>query len=157
MKTKYRFSLSIGTSSLIMIFAVLCLTLFATLSLLMAKHEMNLSAKYAANISAYYGADTQATQNLQSIDSWLTQASQLYGNENDRKAFIEQQCIKFGFNCDVKDDILYIAFSEDINEVQSLKVILKITSVTNKTYDIIQWKQANIGEFIVDDTIDVYK
>jgi hypothetical protein len=140
-----------------MIFAVICLTLLATLSLLTAKHEMTLSDKYTSSIDAYYTADSKAVQSLQKIYNSLTQASELYANKEDQMSYLKQQCKNYDFNCEAKDDILYISYAEEIDNTQTLKVIIKITSIPDKTYEIMQWKKINTHDFIIDDTIDVYK
>ncbi len=50
----------LGASSLLMIFAVLCLTIFALLSLNTAAAGARLSDRSAAAVTAYYQAETQA-------------------------------------------------------------------------------------------------
>lgn len=140
-----------------MIFAVLCLTLFATLSLLTAKHEMNLTDKYVSFVNAYYNADSKATQNLQIIYTLLTQASASFADKSEQVDYLHRQCKNYDFNCEAKDDILYISYDEMIDGTQTLQVIIKITSISDKTYEIMQWKKVNTGDFTIDDTIDVYK
>ena len=60
MKTKRLSPPIIGASSLLVIFAVLCLTVFALLTLSTAKDEQNLSNVSANAVSAYYKADAEA-------------------------------------------------------------------------------------------------
>ncbi|MDD4774448.1 MAG: hypothetical protein PHZ09_12735 [Eubacteriales bacterium] len=50
-----------GSLSLVMIFAVLCLTIFAALSLLTSKAELTLTNRWADSVAAYYRADSEAT------------------------------------------------------------------------------------------------
>ncbi|MBO4971283.1 MAG: hypothetical protein J6D45_00540 [Clostridia bacterium] len=50
----------VGGSSLLVIFAVLCLTVFALLTISTAKAERNLSDVSANAVVAYYGADAEA-------------------------------------------------------------------------------------------------
>lgn len=52
----------IGGSSLIMVFAVLCLTVFTLLTLSTVQADRRLSDLSADAVSAYYAADTQAEQ-----------------------------------------------------------------------------------------------
>lgn len=54
----------VGGSSLLVIFAVLCLTIFALLSLTTAQAGSRLSAQSAEAVSAYYEADCQAEEIL---------------------------------------------------------------------------------------------
>ena len=60
MKTKRFFPPLIGGSSLLVIFAILCLTVFAILALSTAKAEQKLSQISANAVSAYYQADADA-------------------------------------------------------------------------------------------------
>ena len=50
----------VGGSSLIMVFAVLCLTVFTLLTLSTVQADRRLSEVTAEAVSAYYAADTEA-------------------------------------------------------------------------------------------------
>ena len=50
----------LGGASVIMVFAVLCLTIFAVLTLLTVESEARISASYAASVDNYYRADAEA-------------------------------------------------------------------------------------------------
>ena len=52
----------IGSASIVMIFAVLCLTIFAVLSFQTASHEQRLAQKTADAARAYYRADSIAEE-----------------------------------------------------------------------------------------------
>ena len=63
MKKQNSFSLtSVGGSSLLVIFAVLCLTVFALLSLSSVKAERRLADAAAQSVTDYYRADLQAEE-----------------------------------------------------------------------------------------------
>ena len=49
----------VGSASIIMIFAVLCLTVFSTLSYVTANQEYRLAQKSALAMEQYYAADWQ--------------------------------------------------------------------------------------------------
>lgn len=59
---------NIGSSSLILIFIVLCLAAFGILSLENAQREDTFSRKNAAAVQAYYQADRAAEAFVQSVD-----------------------------------------------------------------------------------------
>ena len=59
----------VGTSSLLIIFAVLCLTVFSLLTLSTAKADQRLSAVSADTVTAYYAADLQAETILAQLRS----------------------------------------------------------------------------------------
>ena len=54
----------VGGSSLLIIFAVLCLTVLAMLSLSTAQNNAKMSRASADSVTAYYAADTQAEEIL---------------------------------------------------------------------------------------------
>jgi len=60
-KRKLSFT-SVGGSSILTIFAVLCFLVFALLSLSTAKANYNLSEKSVKAVSNYYAADTKAEE-----------------------------------------------------------------------------------------------
>lgn len=47
----------VGSASIVMIFAVLCLTVFSTLSFVTANHERKLAEKSTLAVQQYYAAD----------------------------------------------------------------------------------------------------
>lgn len=59
---------NIGTSSLIVIFIVLCLAVFAVLSLEQAKRQELFSQKSAEEVQEYYRADAEGARFLQEMD-----------------------------------------------------------------------------------------
>ena len=76
MKQKNELHLSVGTSSILMIFVVLCLTTFGVLSYVTANADYKLSKKNADAVTAYYKADTKANELLKTIDSQLLLANE---------------------------------------------------------------------------------
>lgn len=154
MNTKYRFGMNIGSASIVLIFSVLCLTLFATLTLLSAKNEMKLTNKYEESVTQYYTADSKAQEDLHHIENILISAS---NTSADKTAYIKNQCKKLGFTYIQKNNKIYIIFNEDIDTEQVLRVVVKVNSIANKRYEIIQWKKINISEINIDENINVFK
>lgn len=154
MNTKYRFTMNVGSASLVLIFTILCLMLFATLTLISAKNELNLTKKYAQSVTLYYAADSRAQEKMQYIEDIILSAGKISSN---KAAFIQAQCKKNNFTYTRKDNKIYIIFNEDINAAQSLQVVVKVTSIKDKKYEIIQWKKINTDEINIDDSINVYK
>ena len=70
MRKRQRFSPpAVGGSSLLVIFAVLCLTVFALLSLGTVQADRRLADASAASVQAYYEADCQAEEILAQLRS----------------------------------------------------------------------------------------
>lgn len=66
-KGKRALGMNVGSASIVMIFAVLCLTIFSTLSFVTAHHEQNLARKSAQAVQQYYQADWQCEARYQEI------------------------------------------------------------------------------------------
>lgn len=154
MNTKYRFGMNVGSASLVLIFTVLCLTLFATLTLLCAKNEMNLTNKYSESVTQYYAADSKAEANLLIIQDVLSSADKTNTNKT---SYIITQCKKYNFTYVQKNNKIYITFNENINTQQVLHVTVKVNSINDKEFEIIQWKKINKDEINIDESINVYK
>jgi len=73
-KRKNSFNLSVGASSILMIFVVLCLTTFGVLSYVTANADSKISTKNAETVENYYAGTTEAEKKLQTIDDSLLSA-----------------------------------------------------------------------------------
>ena len=65
------FTSGIGSSSILVIFVILCLVSFATLSIVSANADYKLSSKVLDRTTAYYMACNQVEQNLAQLDKTL--------------------------------------------------------------------------------------
>lgn len=74
MKRKGSIHLSVGASSILMIFVVLCLTTFGVLSYVTANADAKISTKNAEMVENYYAGSTAAEKQLQQVDSTLLAA-----------------------------------------------------------------------------------
>lgn len=70
-KKEFSFGLNIGSSSILLIFVLLCLISFATLSIISAKADNKLSRKVLDRTTAYYNACNEAEKALAGVDSTL--------------------------------------------------------------------------------------
>ena len=67
---------AIGSSSLLVVFLVLCLATFAILSLSSAKSDYSFTERLAEHKSSYYSACSQAEDTVAAIDNLLAQTYQ---------------------------------------------------------------------------------
>ena len=63
--------LGVGTSSILLIFVLLCMITFAVLSLVSARSDYRLSQKNAEHTRDYYEAENKANDILLTIDQCL--------------------------------------------------------------------------------------
>lgn len=98
-KNKNSFGISVGSSSILVVFVVLCLTTFATLSLVSANADYNLSAKTADATKNYYAADCEAEEKLQAVDAVLKEVYQGFGTDEAAYRTQLQQDLRLSHDC----------------------------------------------------------
>lgn len=126
------FGINIGSSSLIMIFVILCLVCFATLSIVSAVADRKLSKKVTDRSDVYYEACNLANEKLAQIDQSL---SEIYKETSSQIAYFE----KAGNTID---------FSIPVGEIHTLCVSLRITypdSPDKTYYEITSWNLEATG------------
>lgn len=129
MRTREKFSPPVvGGSSLLVIFAVLCLTVFALLGLSTVQADQRLSDASAKAVSDYYGADTQAEQIFAQLRSGqVPQGVAVSGDTYD--------------------------YTVPISETQELRVQLQCSG---GTWEVLCWKAVSTASWETDDTISVW-
>lgn len=126
-KRKMSFT-SVGGSSILTIFAVLCFIVFALLSLSTAKADHVLASKSVEAVSNYYQADTRAEEILAEL------------RQGQLPEGVEQEGDLYTYSCPV-------------DEYQQLTVEVECK---DHIYQIKKWKKEYIGDWKPDDTIDVW-
>ena len=74
MNSRARGGLSLGTSTILVTFVLLCITTFATMSLISASADHKLTQKQAEGAHEYYTADAAAEERLAEIYSVVSRA-----------------------------------------------------------------------------------
>lgn len=120
----------IGGSSLLVIFAVLCLTVFAMLALSTVEAGGRLSSRSAAAVVAYYEADTKAEETL----------AALRGGELPEGVSQENGIHRF---------------SLPISQGQTLQVALRFGETAN-FFEILQWQAVATGDWIANTDMPVW-
>lgn len=159
---------NIGSSSLIVIFLVLCLVTFATLSLSSSKSDYAFSSRLAERKASYYDASNKAEIILGQIDDTLVNSY-----ENSRNSYFSAVKTDLSkLTLSVSGETLQLdmdfstakpAVSYDIplNEKQSLSVtLLLLDPEENKDtgfYQIQQWKVTSSTDWNGDDTLTLIK
>ncbi len=139
-----------GLSSIVMVFAVLCLTIFAVLSLVTARSEKKLVEKSSAAVKNYYAADWDCEAILGRIyEVWKSSDS------------LEKLKIKLEDMDNMPEDLylaiengrLYIGYSRSVDENQSLQVGL---SINMENIEIKAWQLTRTGQWNIDEHIHVW-
>lgn len=154
---------NIGSSSLLVVFLVLCLVTFATLSLSSAKSNYTFSQRLADRRTDYYEASRKAELLLDSIDNVLAETYESSTLPYYSEA--EKQLSELTLNEDVKDIVLEtnfsaktpsVAYSIPINKNQTLSVVLELTPVDNTAegfYQIKEWKTVSTADWEGNNTL----
>lgn len=141
MKKNNDFGVNVGSSSLLLIFVILCLVSFATLSIVSANADHNLTDKVQERSASYYSACNDAQIRLSNIDSALLEA---YETSRDRD---EYTAAAGGEN---------ITFAIPVSDIQTLSVTLQVLYPANPGdafYKITEWKLETTGTLEFDDTL----
>ena len=136
-KQEIRRKANIGSSSLILIFIVLCLVTFSVLSLGNAKREDALSVRSADSVQEYYRADAQGEAFLQMADQAL-----LKGDKDSLAPYLQSDT---GTYC---SDV-------SMDAGQALRVELNL-DWEKKTYKILSWKVYHQEDYEIDQSIPVW-
>ena len=118
----------IGGSSLLVIFAVLCLTVFALLGLSTVQAYGRLADASVKAVSAYYAADCQAARILAQLRS------------GEKAAEVEKTGDVYSYSC-------------PISESQKLEVELLYRK---ETWTVLRWQAISTVEISGDDTLEVW-
>ena len=118
----------VGVSSLLVIFAVLCLTVFALLSVATVQADRALSDKAAAAVEGYYQADCAAETTLA-----LLRAGQRPDGVNEVN----------GIYC----------YTHPISDTQTLVVEV---AVEESGYEILRWQAVSVADWQAGDQLPVW-
>lgn len=123
----------IGGSSLLVVFAVLCLVVFAMLSLSTVEAGGRLSQKTANAVANYYAADAQAEAVVADLRR---------GKTPEGVHFVDGA----------------YRFAVPISEGQELQVALEVQGdIRNGNFTILQWQVVVTDEWTPDTNIDVWE
>ncbi len=139
---------NIGSSSLLIVFLVLCLASFAILSLSSAKSDHSFSEELADHKTEYYNATSKASLVLDKIDNLLADSAESFGSfgnsyKNEVTALLhEAQIDDITLTCRTINNNLIVCYQIPVRERQALDVKLSITDYTESEtyYEIDTWQ-----------------
>lgn len=142
--TPLTFNGGIGSSSILVIFVILCLVSFATLSIVSANADYKLSTKILDRTTAYYEAQNQAEEELAQLESSLR------GTYETASSSAEY------FDITGHETTFLIS----VSELQSLEVTVQILYPDNPDgsfYQVLSRKVITTQELDYDSTLNVIK
>ncbi len=141
-KKKYS-GVGVGSTSIIMIFVVLCLTAFSILSFSSSDVGNKMANKTKEQTIHFYEAENKATLTLQNIDEVLFSAA---SNPAERDGVIISLSNIYGVKVFKQADYLTVSYDVPITETRYLAVELKVPldlSQGGKRYEITKWSSAS--------------
>lgn len=114
---------SVGASSILMIFMVLCLTTFGILSFSTARADLNLTKKNAAAVLSYYDADAKAQELLQQISGAARGAK----TTAEAKALLAELAKTADLALSQDDEALTVGYLIPVGSAQALEVEAELT------------------------------
>ena len=142
MNKKHPMAFNLGTSSILVVFVLLCLATFAALSLVSANADYRLSAALADRTTAYYEASNRAEIKLADIDTRLAAIYSETSSEEDYFSRVREK---------LQTDAHYsLSWDEKISDHQVLHVGLTMTYPSSQEpyyYTINHWNILETGEW----------
>ena len=143
MKRRTNFGMSIGTSSILLIFIVLCLVSFAALTLSSAVADQKLTQRSQEKTTAYYEACSVAEQKLASLDQDF---AALYATGISQEEYYERLGETQSFTVAISDSqSLYIEIAICYPETDD-----------DSYYEITSWQEITSSDLEYDDSLNVY-
>jgi len=131
----------LGSASIVLVFAVLCLSIFATIAYVSALTDETLITAEVQLVSAYYRADTLAEQILEVILSAQLIPDNINGIE-----------ITSYWDWELMAEI--VSFALPILDTHVLCISVAINS---GSYDILTWRMRDITNWQTDDRLHVWQ
>ena len=143
--------MGVGYVSVMLIFALICLTIFAVLSFKAAISTDSFNDRSGEFMRQYYAADTSAKKTLSKLNDCAFNAKASGFFED---AFTESAGNIEGVSVRPTPGGLFVSYSVAINEHQEL--LVNVVFDESGKYSIKQWKSRNIYEENSDDHLGVW-
>jgi len=132
--------IGVGSASIVLVFAVLCLTIFSLITYVVAGNDKALVDAKVNLVTGYYEADALAEQILMDLLATETIPTTVRGVE-----------INTMFDEDLGVETTY--FFCRVSDIKSLYVCLVIR---DDSFDIFSWRMYDTDDWVFDDTINVW-
>jgi len=130
----------IGSASIVLVFAVLCLTVFTLITFVVSANDKALVDAEARLVTGYYEADSLAEQVLAVVLSSDEIPDTIYGVDIESVWDFEYGAETVSYFCPISD-------------IKSLYVHV---AIYYDTFDVISWRMWDIDEWEFDDSLNVW-
>ncbi|MDR2570938.1 MAG: hypothetical protein LBD23_11705 [Oscillospiraceae bacterium] len=139
-----------GSTLIVLVFAVLCLSIFALISYNSARTEYDITASWERLVMEYYEADLLAVYIVDKLildngieddklDNETKDIQNIRGVDVETWYDAENTAKKYAFTCDISD----------------LRELIVEIAIYDETYDIMKWQVQNKEEWVPDRNITV--
>jgi len=132
--------IGVGSASIVLIFAVLCLTIFSLITFVVSGNDRALTDAKVRLVTGYYSADTLAERILLDMLDADTVPDELYGIP-----------IYTGWDESLDTEVTY--FLCPISDIKTLYVSLVIRE---DSFDILSWRMYSLDEWTFDNSLNVW-
>ena len=134
-----RSGMGVGSASIILVFAVLCLTIFALISFTAANVDKAMLDISLKTVHEYYEADTLAECILAEILESSATPKSLRGVD---------------IISEIRGGVEHVRFECTVSDTKNLYV--EVAIYDGGAYDVLSWKVYNIGEWEADESLPVW-
>ena len=155
---------NIGSSSLLVIFLILCLATFSILSLSSAQNDHSFSKRLAEHRTAYYEAASKAEEIVGEIDQILSHTAAETGT-GGFSAYMQAVTSSIdgtaihdiALSCRTENEETSVSYQVPMTETQALQVSLTVTDYRKceAYYEIRTWKTVSTRSWGIDDTLNL--
>lgn len=142
--------INIGTSSLILIFIILCLTTFGLLSLSSAGSDWKLAQKNAESVKGYYEADSRGVEFVAMVEEALARCSQA-ADDKEYLRLVQEELGSF-----YQEETGMAQAEIEMLYGQVLHIELEINRKEEAGYRILAWKVSHSVDYDIDKSIPVW-
>ena len=136
-----RSGIGVGSASIVLVFAVLCLTVFSLITLVVAGNDKVLVDAEAQLVTGYYEADTLAEHIVEEIVQADTIPESVLGID-----------IATDYDFSSGKEIAYF-----FCPISNQKVLYVRLAVNNDSCDILSWRMWDTDDWVIDDSLNVWQ
>lgn len=157
MREKDRGVINIGTTSLVLIFAVLALVTFALLSYSSADAQWKLAQKLADRTTAYYEAEAKAAEQLQGLDASLASKNEVQKEtmEAEESSAQDEETVSPGERS--VEQSKTFSWKIPVGEKQQLEIRVQMEiSKANAGWKLEQWQLTDSGTGLEQQSLELF-
>jgi len=132
--------IGVGSASIVLVFAVICLTVFSLITFIVATNDKALVDAEVRRVTGYYEADAQAEYILAELLAADTLPSSVRGID-----------INTQWNEELGTETIYFLYP--VSDINALYVDL---AIRGDSFDILSWRMRDTDDWEFDDSINVW-